>query len=293
MKKIICLSFFYVTVLATRAQNYVIEKCISGDCVNGNGVASVNNTDYGGKPGTYTGGFKNGKLSGEGKLVNQSKYFIGSFEDNFEKGYGSLFYTKDAGGTLIPDSSSYVDIGEWDGDGCCRVISVQSDNAKVYNGTGHGKKFHKKYMSNAPSLLADPWIGAHVKGLLASSARGYTPQFENMILAQKTFSTRKGVGILVAEWDCVTDRRYFVTASGIKKGVYTALPFGGYVNYQAIAEDGTVAYEGSADSYWTPKKPGRYQFLIVFDQAQSYGNGDVSVDVVTLACSLRSSRKTN
>ncbi|MEO5943833.1 MAG: hypothetical protein ABIP30_13230 [Ferruginibacter sp.] len=293
MKKIIVFIPFYISMNACLAQNYVFVKCISGDCENGKGVAIFNDEKDNVEPYTYSGEFKNGKMWGEGSLVNSHKYFIGNFEKNFEKGYGSSFYPKEIGEKIYPDSSGYVDIGEWDGDGCKRVITVQRDNYKVYNSNTSGKKYHSKFRNDINKLMADPWIGSHVKALLASPSRGGVPQYEESIIAQKKFTAQKGVAVEVVEWDCLTDRRYYVTASGLKNGTYIMLPFGGYVNYQVIAEDGSVVFEAASDTYWTPAKAGKYKFLVKFDQSATAGNGNTSVDAVTLACSLRSKRQTN
>lgn len=60
-----------------------VAKCISGNCVNGTGVARLNNFS------TYEGGFKNGSWYGQGKVSHDSSlwYYTGFFSDSVIRNY--------------------------------------------------------------------------------------------------------------------------------------------------------------------------------------------------------------
>lgn len=293
MKQYIILPLLLILFNWAAAQKFVLVKCISGDCQNGQGTAQFtsSNTDYISGNIVYKGNFKDGKMSGEGTITDDdyySHYYIGNFDDNYYRGYGTSFQLKKVGSVMVPDSTGWVEFCKWDEDGCNIRLTVQKDNAKVPQRFGNNKK-HKRFWDN--SALKDEWLMGQAKALLASGARGYVPQYEESILAQKNISAPKGRATTLITWDCLADRQYFVTASATANGKYAAMPFGGHVDYQVSSEDGTVVFEGPVDHYWKPLKDGKYVFIIKFNQDQIVGNGNLNVDGVSLNCSLRARRQ--
>jgi hypothetical protein len=288
MKKCTLLPLLLIIFNWAAAQKFVLVKCISGDCQNGKGSAEFTAPSKDDISGTiiYNGTFKDGKMSGEGTISNGGHYYAGNFEDNYYRGYGTSFYSKKVGNVMVPDSAGYIDFCNWDEDGCNTSLTLQSDNHKVL--FHHGNSKHKKFWESSP--LKDEWIMQHVNEVIASSARGHVPQYEVSIIAQKNVSAPRGRPATLIAWDCLADRQYFVTASATANGKYAVMPFGGSVNYQVSADDGTVVFEGPVDRYWKPLKDGKYTFIIKFDQGQIVGNGNPYVDAVSLNCSLRSRR---
>jgi hypothetical protein len=292
MKKLRLLSFLLIIFNVLHAQQFVFVKCISGDCQNGKGIAEFTAPAPGNISGSiiYSGTFKEGKMAGEGTISNDSKYYIGNFENDYYNGYGTDFYSKKINGANVPDSVGFVDFCNWDNDGCNIRLTVQRDNAKVAQRYGNNKK-HKKFWDSDP--FTDGWIMQHANALLASPARGGVPQYEVYTITQKVFYAQKAHAEQLITWDCIAGRQYFVTASGWVKKSYAPLPFAGFVNYQVLDETGVVVFDGLADRYWTPDKDGKYSFTVKFDQGQMYGNGNENVNGVNLSCSLRCRRKTN
>ena len=292
MKKYLFFSTLLITFNLATAQKFVLVKCISGDCQNGKGAAEFTAPSLNEISGTvvYNGTFKDGKMSGEGTISNDRHYYAGNFEDNYYRGYGTRFYTKKVGNLTVPDSTGFVDFCKWDEDGCNIRMTLQRDNAKVPQHYGNNKK-HKKFWE--ASAFDDEGIMQRLNVFKASGVRGYVPEYENNIIAQKNISAPRGRPVSLIAWDCLADRQYFVTASATANGKYALMPLGGYVNYQVSAEDGTVVFEGPVDRYWRPLKDGRYTFTIKFDQGEIIGNGDGYVNGVSLSCSLRSRRLTN
>ncbi|MEO6522087.1 MAG: hypothetical protein ABIN91_10445 [Mucilaginibacter sp.] len=283
---------FPLLILASNwanAQSLTFVKCVSGDCQNGIGVAEFMAAKNDPISGTvlYIGNFKEGKLSGEGTISNDSYIYSGSFDNNYYSGYGTKFQTKKVRDVNVPDSTGWVDFYRWDEDGCYIGMTLQRDNEKVAQHHGYNKK-HTKFRDK--SAFDDEWIMQHLKALIASGARGHVIQYETNIIAQKIISARRGQPSKLITWDCLADRQYYVTASAWENGKFAQMPFGGYVNYQVTAEDGSVVFEGRADRYWTPIKDGKYSFTVKFDQAEISGNGNLYVEGVNLTCSLRSRR---
>lgn len=290
MKKYLLFSLFLIAFNRLSAQKFVFVKCISGDCLNGTGVAEFTapaNDDFTGSV-VYKGTFKEGKMSGEGSVMNDHSYYIGTFEDNYYRGYGTNFYSKKVGNILVPDSAKSLDFCKWDEDGCNVRMTVQTDNEKVAQHYGKNKR-HEKFWGN--SAFKDEHLMAQVSALFASGVRGHVPQVELAIITQKNINASRGRAETLITWDCLADRQYFVTASALVHGKLTILPFGGYVNCQVTAEDGSVVFEGPTDRYWKPAKDGKYTFSIKFDQGQISGNDNLYVNSVNLGCSLRSRRQ--
>lgn len=269
---------------AINAQKFALVKCISGDCNNGKGIAEFtapSNDEISGSV-IYNGTFKEGKISGEGTISNKNHYYSGNFEDNYYRGYGTIFDTKKTGDVNIPDSIGYVTLWNWDDDGCHVGVTVQRDNARVAQHLGNYKK-HRRFLDSDP--WKDEWIMQHSNAVLAVSGR--PPVYEVNTITEKTFYAQKGSWGQLIKWDCIAGRQYFVTASGWVKKRYTPLPFAGFVNYQVLDEKGTVVFDGPVDRYWIPEKDGNYSFMVKFDQGQMYGNGNELVDGTNLICSLR------
>ena len=287
MKKYLVFSLFLITFNLGTAQKFILVKCISGDCLNGIGMAKFTAPpkDYFSDTVIYNGHFKDGKMSGQGTISNINYYYDGTFESNFYRDYGTLFFqTKKIGNAIAPDSSHWVKFYKWDEDGCNINLTLtyetkDPDHLSVNNN-------HKKFWLNPP--FKDAWIMQHVKEMLASSARSHAPRTELRVIAQKNINAQRGRPATLIAWDCLADRQYYVTASATANGKFTTMPFSGYVNYQVTAEGGAVVFEGPVDKYWTPLKDGKYTFTIKFDQGQIVGNGNEYVDGVSLGCSLRS-----
>jgi hypothetical protein len=289
MKKYLLFSLFLITLNWANAQSLTFVKCVSGDCQNGRGVAefmaAMNDPISG--PVLYSGTFKNGKLSGEGTISNDSYFYSGTFDNNYYSGYGTKYQTKKVREVNVPDSAGWVDFYHWDEDGCYVGMTLQKDNQKV--GQHHGSnKRHTKFWDK--SGFDDEWIMQHVKALITYGARGHVVQYETNIIAQKTIGAPRGRLAKLITWDCLADRQYYVTASAWENGKFAQMPFAGHVDYQVTAEDGLVVFEGPADRYWTPTKDGKYSFTVKFDQNEMSGNGNLYVEGVNLICSLRSRR---
>jgi hypothetical protein len=289
MKKYLFFSLFLTALNCAKAQSLTFVKCVSGDCQNGKGVAEftgpVNSPISG--PVLYSGTFKNGKLSGEGTVSDNGEIYVGTFDNNYYRDYGTKYQTKKVNGVNVPDSAGWVEFYHWDEDGCFIATILQKDNEKGAQNGWLNKK-HRKFWEKSPR--DDEWITQHVSALIASGARGHVVQYETNIIAQKIVNAQRGQPAKLITWDCLADRQYYVTASATNNGKYAPMPFAGHVDYQVTAEDGTVVFEGPADRYWTPAKDGKYSFTVKFDQGEIIGNGDGYVNGVSLSCSLRSRR---
>jgi hypothetical protein len=301
IKKSLLLPVLLLLVAVVNAQEYTLLKCTSGDCQNGSGEAVFTNNFLNAMtPTLYKGTFKNGKMDGEGTLSNNLEYYIGSFRNGEKYGYGILYKSKKVGGINQPDSMQWVSFCKWDEDGGMQSIQVHENGETGYfNTEGHDhKKNFRPYKE-----VKDKWINEHANAYMNSmslvfAARkaahdsAYPKPFElkteTNFIAVKSITVVRGKAATFISWDCLTDRDYFVSASGDTKD--RQLPFGGYVTYQVLAEDNIVVFEGRADVYWKPRKEGRYTFIVKFDQGEISGNTDLYVDAVRLRCSLMTRR---
>jgi hypothetical protein len=88
MKKCLKYSlFFTISFLFLQYSAYAKDKCISGNCINGNGTMIYSNGIK------YVGEFKNGEPNGKGTSIysNGNKY-IGEFKNGRKNGQGTYIY---------------------------------------------------------------------------------------------------------------------------------------------------------------------------------------------------------
>ncbi len=70
-----------------RYADTIKSECMSGDCINGKGVAQFGETNL-----HYDGDFKNGRMDGNGTLTNQGWSYTGQWEKGLMHGQGILTY---------------------------------------------------------------------------------------------------------------------------------------------------------------------------------------------------------
>ncbi len=295
MKKFLLLALLIVPAFGSNAQ-YIILMCLSGDCTNGIGAAECK-SQFMAATLHYQGAFKNGKMDGEGTLAGPAEYYVGSFEDGEERGYGILFKSKAVAGHYVPDSSQWVSFCKWDDDGGMKSEQIREDGSITFFNT-EGRAKHKSFKPYRE--VKDSWIQEHVAAYLAAQQIAFArrkavhdslfpPQVirdPHMALhAQNRINTARGKVERLISWDCTSARKYYVTASNVVRGKLTVMPFGGFVRYQVRSEDDKVLWEGAVDQYWHPEKDGRYNFLIIFDANVIGGNPP---DGAYLEWSLRS-----
>ena len=303
MKKHIALSLCFTIIALSavarehRYQGKVLE-CISGNCVNGEGVASMTmNSKYEDDRRNilhYTGHFKNGLMDGEGTFYKtasdyyvsgeKKSIFFAHFEENELEGHCIEFKGKYKGEILVPDSSEAVNFQHYDGGALTEQLRVGID------GTLTAYTFGKHNKEVAPDKLSDEWLVTQATAYIASRkdkfAPAGTPTATPVLLVRKTFTVQRGKSVTFCDYTCLTDRKYFVTAGSRAKNYQ--MPFGGSVIYQVQTDDNKVVFEAAADTYWTPKTPGHYTFVILYDQQQAYGNGNYLVDLLKVECTLQS-----
>jgi len=281
------------------AQQYQVSKCLSGNCSDGLGIAECKSTSPADSIVLYNGHFKNSMPDGEGKLSTRMEVYEGAFEDGKRNGYGIQFRSKKVAGRYEADSSEWVWFCRYDDDGGMQSEDIRPDGSTTFfnrEGERKRKNFHPY------KEFKDHWIQDHVDAYLdarkAVFARLkvihdslYKPQVfvdhHLVIHAQNRINTARGKLERLITWDCTASRKYFVTASNVVRNKLTIMPLGGFVRYQVRDDsDDSVIWEGSADQYWSPKKDGKYRFLIIFDVGQVYGAAPA--DGAYLEWSLRS-----
>ncbi len=287
--------------LCAQSQELSFVKCNSGDCQNGTGEATFSNNYFkAAGDAIYKGSFKNGKMDGEGTLANNLEYYTGSFKNGEKYGYGILYKSKKLNGANVPDSAQWVSFCKWDDKGGMESIQVHEDGSTGFFNT-EGSDHKKNFRPYKP--VKDKWIQEHSDAYISSMTpvfaarkaahdsafpKPFELKSETLFIATKSIGVIRGKAVNFISWDCLTDRDYFISASGDTKD--RQLPFGGYVTYQVLAEDNSVVFEGRADVYWRPRKEGRYTFVVKFDQGTIYGDGHDYVDATKLRCSLMSHR---
>ena len=286
----------FIALLCTTAafgsvKGHVI-KCISGDCQNGNGEAilSRNSNDVGEI--RYTGAFRNGMMDGEGTAIytgNTTDHIhTGTFSENEPSGNGADWQIRQAGGQAVPDSSKEVVFGKWDEDGVYKGLLVDEEGSTRVSARG------QKYLNT--KKVKDKWINEQAEGFVAARKGKFAaqakPTEEERELATRVADVARDRWSACIEWDCLADRRYFIVTES--KAKYHAMPFGGHVTIQVVAADNTVAWEGPADMYWTPRTAGRYTFQLKFYQDKIIGDQSLHsnyVDGMRLQWWLKSLRK--
>ncbi len=285
MNKLYLLPLLLAASFNAAAEDLKLKRCDSGDCQNGFGKAvffypsSPKDGDY-----FYTGTFKNGQMDGEGMLAAASGYHVGSFESGKRSGYGIEFTPGLVNGVYVPDSSKWVEIGRWDDDGTHHVVQVHEDGATGYYHTMASGENYERF--HPYKEIKDKWTLKHVAAYLAAAAprfKEYNRVHDSMFPPQVIVNhhmvvrdhgrvnTARGRLENLCSWDCISSFKYYVTASNVVRGKLTIMPIGGFVRYQVRDENDKEIWEGAADQYWSPKKDGKYKFLIIFDVGTVYG----------------------
>lgn len=268
-----------------------VITCLSGDCANGTGEAKMTDVDNFSGEVYYKGGFKNGLVDGEGVQIRGGYFYIGHFKKGFRDGYMAVFPVKWQDGKSIPDSSGEVYFADYASEFGYKSIIVHKDGT-TNNYSKHEGSYKKNWDYDQP--VKDKWINEQVtafkaarEGKFAATAK---PASETVVLAVKTDNTARDRWIQAIQWDCLTDRKYYLTATPQTKN--HQMPFAGKLIMQVVAPDNTVAFEGEVDSYWTPRTAGKYTFLIKFMQDKIVGTGaaDNYVDGLRIEWTLHSKR---
>ena len=301
-KQTLLLILFSTMAVAAYAREHrykgKVLECISGNCANGDGVASITmNSKYEDDNRNilhYTGHFKDGLMDGNGTFYKTSSdYYVSGettslyfahFEENELEGHCIEFKGKYIGATLVPDSSEAVKFELYERGVLTEELLVGID------GTQTAYTFGKHNKEIALDKLSDKWLTTAAAAYIASRKEKFapagTPTATPVLLVRKTFTAQRGKSVTFTDYTCLADRKYFVTSGSRAKG--NQMPFGGSVIYQVQTDDNKVVFEGAADAYWAPKTAGHYTFVILYDQQQAAGNGTYLVDFLKLECTLQS-----
>lgn len=267
-------------------------QCTSGDCQNGTGTAvkyqGDGQMDY-----YYSGKFENGQLV-EGTQINYSWAYVGSLRQGKYNGYGVRFNARKQGQDYLIDSASDAMFAKWkDGD----IVT-----AATVNSVGERYALVKgEWLQN--KRVKDEWISQRSDAFFALRKDKFltpaSPTTEDLMLAKKLVNVGRNTWAFVIEWNCATDRVYYLTAGSHKGG----LPFAGVVMAQISGEDKLVVAEGEISranpgtrwepmKAWKPAKAGRYTFLLRFYQDEiTGGRKEDYVSGVQLDCELHSSKQ--
>lgn len=271
-----------------------VVKCISGDCNNGIGEAQMTDVDNFSGDVYYKGEFKNGLIDGEGIQRKDSYIYIGHFKKGLKNGYMTRFDAKRVDGNFVPDSSGSVAFANYTSEFGYKSIIVKPDGS-TENQSRHEGHYNKNF--DPFQTIKDKWINEQVTAYQAARAGKFAalppapPKIETMVLAVKTANTARDQWIQAIQWDCLTDRKYWIDVEAQTK--YHAMPFAGHITIQVVAPDNTVAFEAEAGTYWTPRTAGKYTFLIKFYQDKILGTGaaDNYVSGLRIEWSLKSRRQ--
>lgn len=267
-----------------------VIKCISGDCVNGQGEAKMTDVNNFSGEVYYKGEFKNGLIDGEGIQVYGGHYYVGHFKKGFKDGYMANYGATFKDGKSAPDSSAEVSFADYHSEFGYSSIKVFNDGSTKYYSLHEGKR-KSNWDYNKP--VKDKWINEQAAAFKAARAGQFAapaaPTNETLSLAIRTSNTARDQWIEAIQWSCLTDRKYYFTM--VPKTKYHQLPFAGHLTMQVVAPDNTVAYEGELGNYWTPRTDGKYTFLIKFYQDKIIGgDGSLYVSGLQIEWTLHSKR---
>ncbi len=262
-----------------------VTRCISGNCKDGPGEALISEVDQGSDQVWYKGNFKDGLADGDGVMASEGRYWAGHFKNGFRDGHFGVFGLKWDGDHPMPDSGTKVSFADYDSHyGFESIIIYPDGSLKNYSvPTRHRSNW------DYDKKIKDKWINEQVELFIASRKGKFTapaaPVEQPGKLAIRKANTARDQWIEAIQWDCLTDRTYYLQATPQTK--YHAMPFGGHFTMQVVASDNTVAYEGELGNYWTPRTPGKYTFLIKFYQDKILGgNGSDYVSGVRIEWEL-------
>ncbi len=267
-----------------------VTKCISGNCENGSGEAQLDRNDNFSGWVYYKGEFKSGLMDGEGMQVwDGTEGWTGHFSEGRRDGYGMKAGVKRLeSGKWVIDSASGVIFGKWDDDYDFKGVGVDADGTKRVRTSGHKYLKTDKVKDKWINEQADAWIAARSGKFSAPSK----PTQELFVLATKKIPVARDQWSECIQWDCLTDRQYYIETESEEK--YHAMPFGGHITVQIVAANNTVAWEGEAGTYWTPRTAGKYTFQLKFYQDKILGDWaqhSSYVDGMRLQWWLKSLRK--
>lgn len=286
----LCPAFCQSKKSYSEANKFTFEKCISGDCQNGKGIATffsssdLNSPVFSnGERVSYEGGFVNGQMSSEGILYNSRFYYTGSFQNNFFIGTGMSYYSKKVAEAILPDSNGHVDFFVWDDDGCFQSAGLQRDDVKYSSfQTGSNNKKHKDFWNNNDVFNKNEWVLQHVKALKASSTKVYTTEVEAGDLithSVKDIYLSMGQYSVVFSTDMIGTfakgyKKYFVCIDADKYAKKYHNPFGVSYFYQLINDKNQVVNQQVTGTccYFDVLPEGKYTIQIAYDYHTCLGD---------------------
>lgn len=179
------LSFYVFTLLlcGLRASPLFAQygqQCLSGDCVNGNGVV-----DYGPKIGRYEGDFKDGKKDGFGTMYYaDGRRWQGKWKKDAFKGGTTEYLPYQPAEELRPAGSSST---EPFADALYRVVATVPDNFKALKGTPLAKE-QNKYELWQPKIMLPSASRAYISAK-TGECRYYFVETAPKELALKAFNS--------------------------------------------------------------------------------------------------------
>lgn len=258
------------------------------DIRSGEGTMQFSENEY------YKGHFENGRYNGLGKFhFKDGSTYEGNYTNDTLTGNGT--YLWNSGSSIGAKYTGNFKDGKLDGKGVYYFANGNVFDGVFAAGQLYGAGTLTK--SNGEKYTSDFWLGqTFVKGKKINGQTEIEGEYNNdqfFTLAEATANEEKQaelkklanevVGIAkkranlardqwvqAIEWDCLTTRKYYIYCEAQTK--YHQYPFAGHVMMQVIAPDNTVAWQGDAGDYWTPRMNGKYIFLLKFYQDKILGD---------------------
>ena len=292
---ILCTAFCQSKKSEAELHKFTFVKCISGDCQNGKGVAQFLDPDLDKNINSdtviYNGNFIAGQMSGQGIKFNKFDYYIGNFQNNYYRGYGTSFNVININNQILPDSTTNVEFLNYDEDGCSIGLIYQREERYMLRNSSKGNSKHKTFWGFSSSdAEKDEWILQHVKALHASSTKVYTTEVEmgnNITHAVKDIYLADGKYSEVFNTDMIGTlaqgyKKYFVCVNSTKFAKRYHEPFGVSYFFQLINDNNQVVNQqikesslmGNACCNFEILPDGKYTIQVAYDYHNVSSGGE-------------------